>query len=61
CLLDEVDIIARRGLAAISSGDELRTQAAWLRRLLKRDLIDAAGIEQQIAMRIIEEGRYQVV
>lgn len=60
-LLDEVDIIARRGLAAISSGDELRTQAAWLRRLLKRDLIDAAGIEQQIAMRIIEEGRYQVV
>lgn len=60
-LLDEVDVTARHALAAISSGDELRTQAAWLRRLLKRDLANVAAWEQQIAARVIEAERYLVV
>ncbi|TAN23929.1 MAG: acyl-CoA dehydrogenase [Acidobacteria bacterium] len=60
-LLDEVDVRARYALATISSGDELRTQAAWVRRLLKRDLANVAAWEQQIAARVIEAGRYLVV
>ncbi|MGH9467331.1 MAG: acyl-CoA dehydrogenase family protein [Terriglobales bacterium] len=59
--LDVVDVIARRALAAISSGDELRTQAAWLRRLLKRDPVDIEGMEQQIGEQVLEAGHYLVV
>ncbi len=57
-VLDAVEVTARRALAAISHGDELRTQAAWLRRLLKREPVDVAGLEQQIAERVLEAGGY---
>ncbi|MGH9487756.1 MAG: acyl-CoA dehydrogenase family protein [Terriglobales bacterium] len=60
-MLDRVDVIARRLLAGLSSGDELRTQAAWLRRLLKRDPVDVGSLEQQIAERVLDRGGYVAV
>lgn len=60
-MLDGVEITARRALAAVSAGDELRTQAAWLRRLLKREPEDVGGLEQQIGERVMESGQYLAV
>ncbi|MGH9418249.1 MAG: acyl-CoA dehydrogenase family protein [Terriglobales bacterium] len=58
-LLDEVEVTARRALAALSQGDALRTQLAWLRRLLKRDPVDVYALELQAAERLLDDGGYR--
>lgn len=56
--LDRIEITARRALASLSEGDALRTQHAWLKRLLKRDPIDVLGLRRRIAAEAVELGHY---
>ncbi|MGH9481429.1 MAG: acyl-CoA dehydrogenase family protein [Terriglobales bacterium] len=56
--LDAVELTARRALAALSEGDELRTQLAWLRRLLRREPVDLIRLRRQAAARLQEAGQY---
>jgi hypothetical protein len=51
--LDQVELTARRALSWLSRGDDLRTQLAWLRRLLKRPPEDTLALRRQIALRIL--------
>lgn len=55
--LDDVEVTARRLLAALEEGDTLRTYAAAVRRFTKRDLIDTVSLRRTIAEAAIERGR----
>ncbi|HVA64491.1 MAG TPA: acyl-CoA dehydrogenase family protein [Terriglobales bacterium] len=56
--MDAVEMTARHALAAISTGDELRTQMTWLRRLLKREPANLMALHRQIAERALEAQGY---
>jgi len=56
--LDKMEWIAKRALAAISEGDELRTQLAWLKRLFRRDPVNLVALRRRIAAAAIEAGQY---
>ena len=51
---------ARRVLAACGTGDELRTQMAILRRLVKHDAADTIALGRVVAKRCVELERYPV-
>jgi alkylation response protein AidB-like acyl-CoA dehydrogenase len=51
---------ARRVLAACGTGDELRTQMAILRRLVKHDTADTIALGRVVAKRCVELERYPV-
>ncbi|HEY6292084.1 MAG TPA: acyl-CoA dehydrogenase family protein [Terriglobia bacterium] len=55
---DRMETEARRALARISQGDELRTQLAVLRRFLRRHPPDTIELRRRVADRAIELGRY---
>jgi alkylation response protein AidB-like acyl-CoA dehydrogenase len=56
--MDTMERLGRQVLARISRGDELRTQLAWLRRLLKREPEDVFSLRARIAERLLEAGKY---
>jgi len=56
--MDKIEAAARKIIVAVSEGDMLRTQLAILRRLAKRDPYDTIALRQQIAERVIEQGKY---
>ena len=56
--MNRIEENARRVIAAVAEGDMLRTQMAILRRLLKREPFNTVGLQQKIADRIIEQGKY---
>jgi alkylation response protein AidB-like acyl-CoA dehydrogenase len=56
--LDRAEAIAHRLLPAVAEGDNLRTQSAMARRMLKRDYTDVIALRQAIAQAAIEAGRY---
>jgi alkylation response protein AidB-like acyl-CoA dehydrogenase len=56
--LDRVEKSARTVLAASAAGDTLRTELAMLRRLLKREPVDAIALRRQVAQAVIEANRY---
>jgi butyryl-CoA dehydrogenase len=47
-------------LAAAAEGDNLRIQTAILRRLVKHDPVNTIALRQQIAIRVIEAGKYAI-
>src|SRR5437667_8475525 len=55
---DKIELSARKVISAVAEGDMLRTQLAILRRLAKHDPYDTIALSQQIAQRVIEQGRY---
>jgi butyryl-CoA dehydrogenase len=55
---DRIESAARKVLAAVAEGDDLRAQAAILRRLAKREAVNTIALRQAIAERLIEAGRY---
>jgi butyryl-CoA dehydrogenase len=55
-----IDAAAKKVVAAAAEGDDLRMQMSVLRRLLKTDPINVIGVQQQIATRILEAGKYVV-
>ncbi len=58
--LDRVERNARTVLAACAAGDTLRSQLALLRRLLKREPVDAIALRRKVARATIEAGRYPI-
>lgn len=55
-----VEIAARKVLAAAAEGDNLRIQTAILRRLTKHEPTNVIALRQQIAVRVLEAGKYVV-
>ncbi len=53
-----IELSARKALAAVAEGDILRTQMMILRRLLKHDPFNVIALQQQVAGRVLESGRY---
>jgi alkylation response protein AidB-like acyl-CoA dehydrogenase len=56
--LDGVELRGRTALAAVSTGDPLRTQLAALRNLVQRDPVDVITLRREIASRVIAQGKY---
>ena len=56
--MEKVESAARKVIAAVAEGDMLRTQLAILRRLAKYEPFNTIELRQQIAQRVIEEGKY---
>jgi alkylation response protein AidB-like acyl-CoA dehydrogenase len=56
--IDRIEMSAKRTLAAMSEGDELRTMLAALRRFTKRTPINTVAARQTIADVLIKANRY---
>jgi len=55
---ERIESSARKIIIAVAEGDMLRTQMAVLRRLAKRGPYNSIALGQQVAERVIEQGRY---
>jgi butyryl-CoA dehydrogenase len=58
--MEKIDAAAKKVLAACSEGDNLRTQMTIMRRLFKYEPINTIALRQQVANRVIEQGKYVV-
>lgn len=58
--LADIERIAKSTLAAMESGDMLRTQLSILKKLTKSSPIDAISIKRDIAARVIQTEKYAV-
>jgi len=58
--MEKIEAAARKIIAAVAEGDMLRTQLAILRRLAKHDPYNTIELRQQVAQRVIEQGKYVV-
>ncbi|WGU92353.1 acyl-CoA dehydrogenase family protein [Paenibacillus dendritiformis] len=58
--LADIERIAKSTLAAMESGDMLRTQLSILKKLTKSSPIDAISIKREIAARVIQAEKYAV-
>ena len=56
--MEKVESAARKVIAAVAEGDMLRTQLAILRRLAKYEPSNTIELRQQIAQKVIEQGKY---
>ncbi len=56
--MEKIESAARKVIAAVASGDMLRTQLAILRRLAKHEPFNTIELRQQVAQRVIERGKY---
>jgi alkylation response protein AidB-like acyl-CoA dehydrogenase len=53
-----IEAAAKKIIADVAEGDMLRTQSAILRRLVKYDPINVVALQEQIAARTLEAGKY---
>jgi alkylation response protein AidB-like acyl-CoA dehydrogenase len=58
--MEKIEGAAKKVLAACSEGDNLRTQMTIMRRLFKYEPINTIALRQQVANRVIEQGKYVV-
>ncbi|HEV2988800.1 MAG TPA: acyl-CoA dehydrogenase family protein [Candidatus Angelobacter sp.] len=58
--MDKIESAARRVVVAIAEGDMLRTQLVILRRLFKYEPFNTIALNQQIANRVFETGKYVI-
>jgi alkylation response protein AidB-like acyl-CoA dehydrogenase len=56
--MEKVESAARKVIAAVADGDMMRTQLAILRRLAKHEPFNTIELRQQIAQKMIEQGKY---
>jgi alkylation response protein AidB-like acyl-CoA dehydrogenase len=56
--MDRMEAAAKKIIAAVATGDGLRTQLAILRRLAKHEPFNGIQLRQQIAQKVIERGKY---
>jgi len=56
--MEKVESAARKVIAAVAEGDMLRTQLATLRRLAKYEPFKTIELRQQIAQKMIEQGKF---
>ena len=57
---DIIERSARKVIAAVAEGDNLRTQLAILRRLSKHDPADTIALRRQVAQHVIKAGKYAI-
>ena len=55
-----IEASAKKVMAAVAEGDMLRSQMAILRRLVKYEPFNTIALRQQIADRVIEQGKYVI-
>jgi butyryl-CoA dehydrogenase len=58
--LNNLEAAARKVLAAVAEGDTLRMQLVILRRLFKYEPFNTIALNQQIANRMIDAGKYVI-
>jgi len=58
--MNRIEAAARKVVAAVSEGDMLRTQLVILRRLFKYEPFNVIALNQHIADRIVEAGKYVI-
>ncbi len=58
--LEKVEAAAKKVIADVAEGDMLRTQLAIVRRLAKHEPFNTIALRQQIALKTIEAGKYQL-
>ena len=56
--MEKVESAARKVIAAVADGDMLRTQQAILRRLAKHEPFNTIALRHEIALKMIERGKY---
>jgi alkylation response protein AidB-like acyl-CoA dehydrogenase len=56
--MEKVESAARKVIAAVAEGDMLRTQLAILRRLAKYEPFNTIALQQEIASKMIERGKF---
>jgi alkylation response protein AidB-like acyl-CoA dehydrogenase len=56
--MDQVEVSARRLLAAVDEGDMLRTYLAALKRFTRREVVNTVALRRQVADAAIEAGGY---
>jgi len=59
--MEKVESAARKVIAAVADGDMLRTQLAILRRLAKYEPFNTIQLRHEIALKMIERGKYTLV
>jgi butyryl-CoA dehydrogenase len=59
--MNRLEASAKKVIAAVAEGDMLRTQMAIVRRLVKVEPANVIGLEEQVAARVLETGRYVTV
>ena len=58
--MSNIELSARKVIAAVAEGDMLRTQLTILRRLSKHDSADTISLRRQVARHVIQAGRYSL-
>jgi len=58
--MEKVESAARKVISAVADGDMLRTQLAILRRLAKYEPFNTIELRHQIALKMIERGKYSL-
>ncbi len=58
CAMERIEASARKVIAAIAEGDNLRTQLAILKKFAKFQPYNTIGLRRQIAARVLEAGKY---
>jgi len=59
--MNRLEASAKKVIAAVAEGDMLRTQMAIVRRLVKFDPVDVIALQEQVAARVLETGKYVTV
>jgi butyryl-CoA dehydrogenase len=54
----KLEAAAKKVIAAVAEGDMMRTQIAIVRRLVKLEPVNVIALQEQIAARVIETGKY---
>ena len=53
-----LEAAAKKVVAAVAEGDMLRTQMAIVRRLTKHEPVNVIALQEKIAARVLETGKY---
>ncbi len=56
--MNRLEAAAKKVIAAVAEGDMLRTQMAIVRRLVKHDPVNVIALQEQVAARVLETGKY---
>jgi len=56
--MNRLEASAKKVIAAVAEGDMLRTQMAIVRRLVKFDPVNVIELQEKVAARVLETGKY---
>ncbi len=56
--MSRLEASAKKVIAAVAEGDMLRTQMAIIRRLVKFEPVNVIALQEQVAARVLETGKY---